>query len=658
MRFLKTMTSFLKHARPKPRTRPPHPKRRLGIESLERRDVPTTINGTALPDTFVLQADPTTGLPQVVLNGTVAFTGNPTFGQFVLNGNGDNDTINIETTFPGILTTANGGPGNDTINITPAGQFLDTIAGAVTVNGGPDADTLVVNDQADPRADTFELTGTTVDRNAAAAITYGTVETVTVDGGSGGETFNLADTLATDSTVINGGAGKDFFNVTPVGQSLDTIQGPVTVNGGDKADVLTIHDEANPNNDDFVVTGTSVDRNGAAPIIYSSMGGGVVIDDGSGDLTFDIEGTSVGNPVTINDNSTGTTTFNVTPDGKDLDAIAGKLTLSGGVGTNSLNVHDENNPNAVIYTLTMDTLDRTGAATITADLVNMPLVLDGGTGGNVFDVTEAPPTSFTLVGGAGMDTIDAPNKVNVFEITGLNKGEVNYTSGDLFFNGVESLTGNTKDDTFKFLGGSLDGTVDGGSGPGTDTLDYSSAIFRITVDLLDGTATQTGVVTGIENVIGGFANDTLIGNGAANNLDGNGGDDVISGLGGNDTIDGGAGFDVLIGGNGADNITGGADGDILIGGRTTFETDIAFLTSISAEWQSTNTYNVRVNHLRGTVGGGANGTDFLVSAAGPTQTVVLDDGAVDTLDGGTGVDWFFYGGADPMPALAPGEQVN
>src|SRR5262249_26289256 len=155
-------------------------------------------------------------------------------------------------------------------------------------------------------------------------------------------------------------------------------------------------------------------------------------------------------------------TFNVTPDGKDLDAIASELTLSGGAGANSLNVHDENNPNAVTYTLTMDTLDRTGAATITVDLVNMPLVLDGGAGGNVFDVTESPVlTSFTLVGGVGMDTLRAPNEVNVFKITGSNAGEADYALGAVHFAGVESLTGNNQADTFEFLGGSLDGTIDG-----------------------------------------------------------------------------------------------------------------------------------------------------------------------------------------------------
>jgi acrosin len=657
MRFLKTMTSFLTSPKPKGRSRPSHPTRRLGIESLERRDVPTTIPGTALPDTFVLQPDPLTGLPQVVLNGAVVFTGNPTLNQFVLNGGDDTDTFTVNATFAGITTTVNGGDDDDKILIAAAGQSLDAIDDVVTVNGDDGNDTLLVNDQANTRADTFQLTGTTVDRNLAAMITHGTVETVTVNLGSGGVTLNLESTASGVSTVVNGGGGKDAFNITPVGQFLDTLDGPVTVNGGAGADTLTIHDELDGFDDDYVITGTTVDRNFSSPISYSSMGGGVVIEGGSGDLTFDIEGTMAGNPVTVNDNSLGTTKFDITPVGKNLNAVAGKLTLSGGSGSNSINVHDESNATQVTYTLSVDTLGRTGAATIAADFDNMPLVLNGGSANNVFDVTEAPElTSFKVIGGVGMDSLLAPNEVNVFEITGANKGEVNYALGDLFFEDVESLTGDAQADTFRYLGGSISGVFSGGAG--TDVLDYSSAIFSVTVNLLDGTASQTGGVSGIEDVIGGFADDILIGNGGANNLDGNGGDDVIVGSAGNDIINGDAGFDVLIGGAGSDDIQGGGDGDILIGGSTSFGTDIPFLMSISAEWQSTNNYNTRVNHLRGTVGGGANGGNLLVSAAGAGQTVFVDDGAPDTLGGGAGTDWFFYGGADLAPILAPGEQVN
>lgn len=62
----------------------------------------------------------------------------------------------------------------------------------------------------------------------------------------------------------------------------------------------------------------------------------------------------------------------------------------------------------------------------------------------------------------------------------------------------------------------------------------------------------------IENAIGGFSNDILIGNSASN---------YLSGEDGNDTIHGFEGSDTLIGGHGNDTLYGQIDGDALTGGN-------------------------------------------------------------------------------------------
>src|SRR5262249_14907067 len=64
--------------------------------------------------------------------------------------------------------------------------------------------------------------------------------------------------------------------------------------------------------------------------------------------------------------------------------------------------------------------------------------------------------------------------------------------------------------------------------------------------LATGTATGTGAVTNVENVIGGAGADSLVGNTGNNNLTG------------------GAGNDTLLGAPGADNFTGGNDDDVMI----------------------------------------------------------------------------------------------
>ena len=85
---------------------------------------------------------------------------------------------------------------------------------------------------------------------------------------------------------------------------------------------------------------------------------------------------------------------------------------------------------------------------------------------------------------------------------------------------------------------------------------------------------KADTLTGVNNLTGGSAGDTLIGNAAGNALVGNGGADVLSGLGGFDTLTGGTGEDqfwfgaALNGSTNVDSITdfegaGLAGGDVI-----------------------------------------------------------------------------------------------
>ena len=75
--------------------------------------------------------------------------------------------------------------------------------------------------------------------------------------------------------------------------------------------------------------------------------------------------------------------------------------------------------------------------------------------------------------------------------------------------GADSLTGGDGDDTFKYVAGDGADTIVGGLG--SDTLDYTGTASAVTVNLGAGTPNATGLasLTGIENVIGGSAGDTL-----------------------------------------------------------------------------------------------------------------------------------------------------
>jgi len=152
-------------------------------------------------------------------------------------------------------------------------------------------------------------------------------------------------------------------------------------------------------------------------------------------------------------------------------------------------------------------------------LANGGVIFHGGPGrdvvfgGNGADRIFGEGGNDTLDGGAGNDFLDGgPGDDRVF--------------------------GGVGDDVI--IGGSGQGNdrLDGGSG--TDTLIYKSATQPITVNLAAGTATGdpkigTDTIANAENVVGGQADDVIIGNGAANRLTGGGGDDLLSGGGGSDT---------------------------------------------------------------------------------------------------------------------------
>jgi hypothetical protein len=92
----------------------------------------------------------------------------------------------------------------------------------------------------------------------------------------------------------------------------------------------------------------------------------------------------------------------------------------------------------------------------------------------------------------------------------------------------------------------------------------------------------------------------------------------------------------LVGGQGADVLHGDGGDDILIGGTTDYDSNLAALDAIMAEWGRTDAdYNTRINHLNGTLSGGLNGTYYL------TTSTVHDDAAIDTLFGEGALDWFF-----------------
>ena len=132
--------------------------------------------------------------------------------------------------------------------------------------------------------------------------------------------------------------------------------------------------------------------------------------------------------------------------------------------------------------------------------------------------------------------------------------------------GHDRLEGDEGDDTLS--GGNHNDTLIGGTGSDWALYDGRPAV-RVDLSLTTAQNTLsrgTDLLVGIENLHGGWGNDTLIGDGYGNILRGDTGNDHLIGGGGQDLLEGGGEDDRLEGGLDHDRLLGGSGNDQLYGG--------------------------------------------------------------------------------------------
>lgn len=444
---------------------------------------------------------------------------------------------------------ANGGSGNDTLIGTAGGNRLD---------GGPGDDSIVGGDGNDTVTYANDTAGVLVDLDSGAAT-----------GPDSGD-----DTLAGIENAV-GGSGDDGLFGNDADNSLEGNGGSDTLKGGGGNDSLDGGD-----GDDSIVAGAGDDvyegGDGFDTLSFEDANEGVLVDMGTGTAT---------GPETGDDSFDGIEKVVGGAGDDTLLGDDGDNALCGGGGDDSVAGNGGN-----------DHLDGGDGNDF----------LDGGTGddslegGDGDDTLVGDPGNDTLDGGPGDDTADysGTDSGAVFDLGAglvvLPDGTADHlisienliaTQGDDTVFGTENgefidgqggddvLVGNGGDDTV--LGGDGDdsivaGSVDGDEGPdgddvydggdGNDTISFEDITESVIVDLGNETATgaQTGndTVTDIENVFGGYGDDTIVGDSEGNVLCGNDGDDIIDGADGDDTLIGGGGGDTIDGGDGNDLIYG------------------------------------------------------------------------------------------------------
>jgi Ca2+-binding RTX toxin-like protein len=277
--------------------------------------------------------------------------------------------------------------------------------------------------------------------------------------------------------------------------------------------------------------------------------------------------------------------------------------------------------------------------------------IEGAIGGSGDDTITGDAGANIIDGGLGADAIDGGLSFDTITFTGrttsvtVNLATGTTSDGDTLTS-IEAATGGEADDslTGDIWNNVLDGglgadTLDGGDG--NDYVSYAYRLTSVTANLATGANTDGDSFTSIENLIGGWGNDTLTGDAGANILQGGGGNDTLLGGLGDDTLDGGDGADTIDGGDGFDTVsyvgagagmridlTSGQAGEGNYAGFST-GTPIDQLQNVEAILGSD--HNDVIFSIDGARIDGGRGNDILISSAGS-----------DTLIGNEGLDGVAY----------------
>ena len=245
-----------------------------------------------------------------------------------------------------------------------------------------------------------------------------------------GDTINVQNTLATEPLTINGGAGDDIINIGSAGNSLGTILGAVAVhgNGQTTGDILNLNDQGDGASHTYTITSTTLARSGAATITYDTVE--VISVRGSTNAdTLNVLTTAAG--VTTNFVGGAGSIVNVDNAGT-VQGILGALNIENPPSFNSIVIDDSADstartvtlssfsPNPFDSDLNSDTYGKVhllAPADINYEFGDTSsLTIDGGSGGNTFNVTT------TMAGSFGTTTINGGTSNDIFNVSASAPG--------------------------------------------------------------------------------------------------------------------------------------------------------------------------------------------------------------------------------------------
>ena len=164
-----------------------------------------------------IAADTDPADPDATVGASVDLSGTIQADTVEIQTGADGDRVSLTNTQPGVATTILTGDGKDIIHLgsaaTPTsntGGTLETFDAIVDVQSGNGNDALILDDSGDTTDNSGEIAATQVTGfGLKAGITYSDVEDLTVNLGSGDDTITATSTVATGSTLVDGGLGDD-----------------------------------------------------------------------------------------------------------------------------------------------------------------------------------------------------------------------------------------------------------------------------------------------------------------------------------------------------------------------------------------------------------------------------------------------------------------
>jgi hypothetical protein len=318
------------------------------------------------------------------------------------------------------------------------------------INGGIDAtnDAAVsVDDSVDWIAQTVTITPTTVSgfpgSNSSSWLTYSGLNSLTIHAGTpringvptgAGNLFYVQGTAPMPAgtpsvpggTILYGGQGPDTFDVGSSTNTLDPIQGVLSIYGNNPNTTLNVHDDTTGSNEFYSVNFTQVLRtlwvpgqplgNPTQTINFFNLGSVHVCGGTAADL-FGVPGTLPGTSVALYGGPTlagGYNEFIVTNAADTLDDIRGPVAIHGGSRRDLAYANDGLNTVGHTYTLRATDVQRVddNRADITYDGLGEFILATGDnpySGHNppsTVNVLSTAPNAFTVVATGAGDTVN------------------------------------------------------------------------------------------------------------------------------------------------------------------------------------------------------------------------------------------------------------